>query len=111
MATRKSNIIKDQSNASYDVTNGIIYDTDGLKFKLCNYKDAYILVRGYITTIAPPVTQVAFKNCPPFTQCTKKPDGTTIYYAEYLDLFTLMYNLLEYNLNYSDTRGSLSFYS
>lgn len=111
LATRKSNIVKDQSNASYDVTNGITYNTDVLKFNLCNYKDAYILVRGYITTIAPPATKVAFNNCPPFTQCTTKPGGTTIDDAEYLDLFMPMYNLLEYNLNYSDTRGSLSFYS
>ena len=111
LATRKSNIVKDQSNASYDVTNGITYNTDVLKFNLCNYKDAYILVRGYITAIVPPATKVAFKNCPPVTQCTTKPGGTTIDDAEYLDLFMAMYNLLEYNLNYSDTRGSLSSYS
>ena len=40
-----------------------------------------------------------------------KIDGTTIDDAEDLDLFMLMYNLLEYNLNYSDTTDRLWFYS
>ena len=37
-----------------------------LKFNLCNYNDAYILVRGNITIKEHNVTQVAFKYCAPF---------------------------------------------
>ena len=44
--TRKCNIVNDQSNANYDVGNEIIYSTEVLKSNLCNYNDAYILVRG-----------------------------------------------------------------
>ena len=33
-----------------------------------------------------------------------KNDGTTINYAEDLDLAILMYNVLEYNSNYSDIK-------
>ena len=36
----------DQLNASYDTGNEIIYNTELLKFNLCNYNDVYILVRG-----------------------------------------------------------------
>ena len=57
------------------------------------------------------MTQAAFKNCAPFTKCTTKIDGTTIDDAENLDLVMSMYNLIEYNSNYSSTTGSLWFYS
>ena len=35
---------------NYDVGNRIIYNTGGLKSKLCGYNDAYILVRSDILT-------------------------------------------------------------
>ena len=60
--------------------------TEVLKSNLCNYNNAYILVRGNMTVIAAPQTQMTFKNCAPFTKCITKIDGTTIYDAEDLDL-------------------------
>ena len=68
-----------------------------MKSNLCDYNDAYILVRGDVTIIGHQVTQVAFKNCAPFTKCITL-DGTTIGDAEYLDLLMPMYSLIEYNL-------------
>ena len=109
--TRKWNIFNDQSNANYDAGNEIIYNTEVLKSNLCDYNDAYILVRGDITVTAAGVTKVAFKNCAPFTKCITKIDGTTIDDAEDLDLVMPMYNLIEYSSNYSETTGSLWFYS
>ena len=53
---------------NYDVGNGIIYNTEVLKANLCDYNNAYILVRGDITIIVHQKTQVAFKNCVPFTK-------------------------------------------
>ena len=41
----------------------------------------------------------------------KKIDGTTIDDAENLDLVIPMYNLIEYSSSYSETTGSLWFYS
>ena len=70
--TRKWNIISD------NVGNYIIYNTAVLKSILCDYNDFYILVRGDITIIRHQVTQVAFKNCAPFTKCITKIDETTI---------------------------------
>ena len=80
--TRKWNIVNDQSNASYDVRNEVIYNIEMLKSNLCDYSDAYILVRGDITVVAVHATQTAFKNCAPFTKCITKIDGATIDDAE-----------------------------
>ena len=66
---------------------------------------------GEITIIGGNEAQVAFKNCAPFIKCITKIDGTMIDDAEDLDLVIPMYDLLEYSLNYSDTAGSLWFYS
>ena len=43
-----------------------------LKFRLCDYNHAPILVIGDITVTAASETQVAFKNCSPFTKSIKK---------------------------------------
>ena len=40
-----------------------------------------------------------------------KINGTTTDHAEDLDLVMPMYNLIEYSSNYSETTGSLWFYS
>ena len=46
--TRKWNMVNDQSNANYDIGNEIIYNTEVLKSNLCDYNNAYILVKGNI---------------------------------------------------------------
>ena len=51
------------SKANCDVANQIIYNAEVLKSNLCDYNDAYILVRGNITIIGHTVTQATFKNC------------------------------------------------
>ena len=71
-----------------------------------NLKSKIILVRGDITVIAACATQVRFKNCAPFTKCITKIDGTTANDAEDLDLVIIMYNLIEYSSNYSETTGN-----
>ena len=81
-----------------------------LKSNICDYNDTYILVRCDITITAAGATQVAFKNCAPFTKCITKIDGTTIDDAEDLDLVRPMYNVIEYSPNYSKTTGSLWFH-
>ena len=104
--SRKWNIVNDQSDANYDAGKKIIYKTEVIKSNLCDYNNTYILVRDDITIIGHNVTQAAFKNCTPFTKCITYTDGTTIDDAEDLDLVILMYNLLEYSSNYSDTCSS-----
>ena len=50
-ATKKWNTINDESNANYDAGIEIISYIEILRSNLCNYNDAYILVRGDITIV------------------------------------------------------------
>ena len=99
--TRKWDTVNDQSNANYDVGNEIIYNADVLKSCLCDYNDAYILVRDInISIVGDNGTQLAFINCTPFIKCIKQTDGTTIDDAGDLNFVMPMYNLLECSSNY-----------
>ena len=109
--TTKWNIVNNQSYTNHDVGNEIIYNTEVLKSNLYDYNDAFILVSGDITDAAVHETQIVFKNCVSFATCITKIDGTIIGDAEDQNLVMPMHNSLEYNSNYSDTIGSLWFYS
>ena len=83
---------------------------------LCDYSDAYILVKGNISVnnnvgagaAAKNIDKkVIIKNCAPFTNCISKINNTQIDNAEYIDIVMPMYNLIEYSDNYSKTSGSL----
>ena len=85
---------------------------------LCDYSDAYILVKGRITVngrgadaAARQANErekgVAFKNCASFTNCIREIDNTQVDNAKDIDIVMLMYNLIEYSDNYAKTTGSL----
>ena len=76
--TRKWNMVNDKSDANHDLGYEIICNTEVLKSNLCDYNNAYILVKGDITVTAVSATQVSFKNCASFTKFTIKLDGATI---------------------------------
>ena len=76
--TWKCSIVNDQGNANYGLGNEVIYNTEVLKSNLCDYNDAYILVRDDIIVTVAPKTQVLFKICAPSTKCITKIDGTTV---------------------------------
>ena len=93
------------------IGNEIICIIEVLKSNLCDLNDAYSLVRGdIVTAVLNNPTLVAFKNCPLFIKCITKIDGTTIDDSD-LDLVMLISNLIEYSSNYSQTVGTLWFYS
>ena len=52
-------------------------------------------------------TNVAFKNCAPFTRCVTHINDEHVETAENLDIIMTMYNLIEYSDNYVDSSGSL----
>ena len=52
-------------------------------------------------------TDVAFKNCAPFTRCVTHINHEQVETAENLNIIMPMYNLIEYSDNYSDSSGSL----
>ena len=86
-----------------------------LKSSLCDYSDAYILVKGTISvnnTAAADANanntnkKVIFKNCALFTNCISKIN-TQLDNAKDIDIVMPMYNLIEYSDNYAKTTGSL----
>ena len=90
-----------------------------LRSNLCDYSDAYILVKGTITVTAPEVNNNAsnirdkrdipliLKKNAPFVSCITRINGELIEDADDLDIVMPMYNLLEYSKNYRKTIGSL----
>ena len=89
-----------------------------LKSSLCDYSDAYILVKGTITitgtgddaaaTRADEINKgVIFKNCAPFINCKSEINDTEIDNAKDTDIVMPMYDLIKYSDNYSKTSGSL----
>ena len=87
-----------------------------LRSSLCDYSDAYVLVKGTITVANTAAAgaaasnvdkKVIFKNCVPFTSCISRINNTQIDYAQYIDQVMPMYNLIEYRDNYSKTSGIL----
>ena len=102
---------------------------------LCNFSDAYIVVKRNITVTKKTFTaddidasnntaanvnatntandnafgdkNLVFKNNAPFINCISKVNGAKVDNAEDLDIVMPMYNLLEYSKNYKKTTGSL----
>ena len=108
--------INDDIRGAYSPNKQIRFKTAMLRSSLCDYSDAYILVKGNISnnnTAAEGVAannaakKVIFKICAPFTNCISKINNTETDNAEYTDILMLMYNLIEYSDNCSKTSGSL----
>ena len=82
-----------------------------LRSDLCDFSDAYIVVKGTITVVRPNNAKrnkaTAFKNNVPFISCISKINGVKIDNAEDLGVVMLMYNLLDYSKNYRKTTDSL----
>ena len=110
--------INDESRGAYNVNSQIKFKTTMLKSTLCDYSDAYILVKGTITIIGRGADAAArqaderdkgasFKNCAPFINCISEINNTQIDNAKDIDIVMPMYNLIEYSDNYAKTSGSL----
>ena len=97
--------IKDSQavKGKFDQNNSIKFETESLKSSLCDYSDAFILVTGDTRVAANNDTDVAFKNCPPFSTCKTEINDVFIDEANHIYTAILMYNLIEYSDNYSDT--------
>ena len=111
-ATRKWYVINDQNNGQYTRGNDndatIKFETKVIKTNLCDYSDAYILMTGDIKVAdVAAYTNVAFKNCAPFTRCVAHKNDEHVETAENLDIIMPMHNLIEYFDKYADSSGSL----
>ena len=110
--------INDESRGTYNVNSQIKFKTTMLKFSLCDYSDAYILVKGTITITGAGDNAAArqadgrdkgvvFKNCAPFTYCINEINNIQVDNAKDTDIVMAMYNLIEYSDNYAKTSGRL----
>ena len=123
--TKKWIEVYDQSEGNYNVNKEIRIKTSMLRSDLCDFSDAYIVVKGNITVTkkiftaddfeAPNNTaaiitatnnanndafgekKLVFKNNVPFISCTSKINGIKTDNAEDLDVVMPMYNLPEYS--------------
>ena len=104
--------INHESRGTYNVNSQIKFKTTILKSSLCDYSDAYILVKGTITVNNTATAdadanntnkKVIFKNCAPFTNCTSEINNSQVGNAKDIDIVMPMYNLIEYSNNYSKT--------
>ena len=115
--TKKWVEVHDQSGSAddrYKPNKQIRFKTSMLRSDLCDYSDAYIVVKGDIT-LTKTITRgfidtrnrfLAFKNNAPFTNCISKINNVLIDNAEDLDIVMPMYNFLKYSKNYRRTIGS-----
>ena len=112
--------INDESRGAYNVNSQIKFRTTMLKSSLCDYSDAYILVKGTISVTNTAAAgaganninrKVIFKNSAPFTNCISEINNTQIGNAKDIDIVMPMYKLIEYSDNYAKTTGSIWQYS
>ena len=136
--TKKWIEVYDQSEGIYNVNKEIRIKIPMLRSDLCNFSDAYIVVKGniiidkktftandfeasYNTAANAAATNAAndnafgrkklvFKRNAPFINCISKANGVKIDNAEDLDVVIPMYNLLEYSKSYRKTISSLRNY-
>ena len=105
-----------EERGTYSPNKQIKFKTTLLRCSLCDYNDAYILVKGNIAVSNTAAgcgnanntnKKVIFKNCAPFTSYISKINNTQIDNRENIYIAMPMYNLVEYSDNYSKTSGSL----
>ena len=89
-----------------------------IRSNLCDYSDAFIIVRGAIIITGAGADdaakrldernkEVIVKNCVPFSECISNMNNTQIDNAEDIDVVMPMYNVIECSGNYSETSASL----
>ena len=109
--------INDESRGVYNVNSQIKFKTTMLKSSLCDYSDAYVLVKGTITIDGAGADAaarqadernkgVAFKNYAPFTNWISEINNTQVDNAKDIDIVMPMYNLTKYSDNYAKTTGN-----
>ena len=97
--TKKWIEVYDQSEKNYSVNKEIRIKTSMLRSDLCDFSDAYIVVKGDITLEGNSSANkrnknIEFKNNAPFINCIPKINGVQVDNAEDLDVVMLLYNFI-----------------
>ena len=110
-ATKKLIEVYDQSSGNCDINKQIRIKTSMWRADLCDFSDAYIVVKVILTVTEPDDAKrnraIAFTNNAPFINGISKINDKLIDNAEDLDVVMPTYNLLEYSKNYKKTTGRL----
>ena len=110
--------VNDQSRGVCNVNSDIRFKNIMLKSGLCDYSDAYILVKVGITITGAGADAVArkanerdkeviIKSCAPFINCKSEINNTEIDNAKDIDMVMPMYNSIKYSDSYSKISGRL----
>ena len=108
--------INGESKGTYSINSQIKFKTTMRKSSLCDYSDAYILVKVKITIMGAGADAAArqtdekdkgavFKNCAQFTNCIIEINKIQIDNAKDIDILMPMHNLIEFSNNYAKTSG------
>ena len=91
-ATKKWYVIDSETTkGKYKQGDTIKFETETIKSSPCDYSDAFI---GTVTVVANNNTDVAFKNCAPFSTCTTKINNVLVDEANHIYIAIPMYNVL-----------------
>ena len=88
-ATKKWYVIDSHTKSKHKQGDTIKFETETIKSSLCDYSDAFILVTGNITVNAANDTDVAFKNCAPFSTY-KTVINVFVDRAEHIDIANIV---------------------
>ena len=105
----------DFSSGQHFAGKNLRFENSMLRSNLCDYSDAYIVIKGKIKVRGTNDAikrnkKLTFKNNAPFRSCISKINNAFIDDAEDLGIVMPMYNLLEYSGNYFMTSESLCYY-
>ena len=113
--TKKLVGVNDLPSGQYSMNKNIRFKNSMLRSDLCDYSDAYIVVKETVTVTDTDndnkrnkkLVYKNNKNNASSRSSISKINNRSIDNAEDLDIFIPMYNLLKYSDNYSMTSGSL----
>ena len=113
--TKKWIEVRDQSGGACNTNKQMRFKTSMLRSDLCDYSDAYIVVKGDITVEGAQNRDrynrnLFLRKTAPFISCISEINGALRDNAEDLDVVIPAYGLPEHSKNYSKTSGSLQNY-
>ena len=102
----------DESDGTYNPNKDVRFKTPELRHYLCDYSDAYLIVKGKITYLNNNAYYKKFflKNNAPFISCVTRINNALIDDCRDLDIVSPMHNLTSNSKNYQKTSASLSNY-
>ena len=92
--------VNDVERGTYNTNSQVEFKTSRLRLILCDYSDAYILVKVTISIAGQALdnpnngNKEVFKNCLPFTDCISEINNIQIDNAKYINEVMAMYNLI-----------------